>query len=112
MAAHAEWRSPPRKRKVVNPAGLPAMGAPALPRLHLVLLAALVALPSLAVAQTRTSTSAADAEGTLEAIDFEGLRRVEPAAIRVLLTSRRGRPYRPSAVSEDIRAIYGMGYFD
>jgi outer membrane protein insertion porin family len=49
--------------------------------------------------------------GVLEDIDFEGLQRVEAAAIRVLLTSRRGKPFRPQAIAEDIRAIYGMGYF-
>src|SRR5215468_8312725 len=49
--------------------------------------------------------------GLVEEIDFEGLQRVEAAAIRVLLSSRRGKPYRPQAVAEDIRAIYGMGYF-
>src|SRR5262249_45003787 len=49
--------------------------------------------------------------GLVEEIDFEGLQRVEAAAVRVLLSSRRGKPYRPQAVSEDIRAIYGMGYF-
>lgn len=47
----------------------------------------------------------------VEDLAFEGLKRVEPAAIRVVLTSRVGKPYRAAAVPEDIRAIYGMGYF-
>jgi outer membrane protein insertion porin family len=47
----------------------------------------------------------------IEEIDFEGLQRVEAAAIRVLLTSRRGKPFRKEAIADDIRAIYGMGYF-
>jgi outer membrane protein insertion porin family len=68
-----------------------------------------------AQAETGTSTAAevAPSEGgeLLDSIDFTGLKRVEPAAIRVLLTSRKGRAFRPDAVSEDIRAIYGMGYF-
>jgi outer membrane protein insertion porin family len=88
------------------------MGAPSVPRLVYALFVALAALPSLAYAQTGTSTASASKAGTVEAIEFEGLKRVEPAAIRVLLTSRRGRPYRPGAVAEDIRAIYGMGYFN
>lgn len=75
-------------------------------------LASAAAVSPSAFAQTSTSTPAVvRAEELVEAIDFTGLRRVEAAAIRVLLTSRRGRPYRKEAVAEDVRAIYGMGYF-
>ncbi|MCK6550349.1 outer membrane protein assembly factor BamA [Myxococcota bacterium] len=63
--------------------------------------------------QTSTAADVTPSEGgeLLDAIDFTGLKRVEAAAIRVLLTSRKGRAFRPDAVAEDIRAIYGMGYF-
>lgn len=45
-------------------------------------------------------------------ITFEGLRRVDVEAVRVLMTTRSGQPYSSSAVSEDIRALYGTGYFE
>lgn len=50
--------------------------------------------------------------GTIQEIAFEGLRRVEAAAVKLVMTSREGRPYRPEALAEDLRAIYGMGYFE
>lgn len=49
---------------------------------------------------------------TVTAIEFEGLRRVDPEAVRVLLSSRTGRALSPRAVSEDIRAVFGTGYFE
>lgn len=76
-----------------------------------------VSLPAAASAQTGTS-SAADSDRAsssgpvIDTIEFEGLRRIEPVAIRVLLSSRRGKPYSPAQVTEDIRAIFGMGFFD
>jgi len=51
-------------------------------------------------------------EGLIEDLAFEGLKRVEPAAVRVVLSSRVGKPYAAAAVADDIKAIYGMGYFD
>ncbi|MBI2377376.1 MAG: outer membrane protein assembly factor BamA [Deltaproteobacteria bacterium] len=48
----------------------------------------------------------------IESIDFEGLRRVEADAVRVVVASRPGRPINPSAVSDDLKAIYAMGYFE
>ena len=47
----------------------------------------------------------------IRAVEFEGLRRVDAAAIRIVLANRVGKPYRASAVAGDIKAIYGMGYF-
>lgn len=52
-----------------------------------------------------------DDEPVIRAIEFEGLRRVEAAAVRILLANREGKPFRPSAVPDDLRAVYGMGYF-
>jgi outer membrane protein insertion porin family len=48
----------------------------------------------------------------IESIQFEGLRRVDADAVRIVMTTRRGRPFDPKAISDDIRAIYGTGYFD
>ncbi len=47
----------------------------------------------------------------IRSIEFEGLRRVEAAAVRLVLANRAGKPFRPEAVADDIRAIHGMGYF-
>jgi outer membrane protein insertion porin family len=51
-------------------------------------------------------------EGKIVRLDFEGLERVDPDAIRLLLSSRRGKPFAAAAVAEDIKAIFGMGYFE
>jgi len=51
-------------------------------------------------------------EPTVVRLEFEGLRRVEADAIRLVLTTRRGRPFKASNVAEDIRAIFAMGYFE
>ncbi len=48
----------------------------------------------------------------VEKISFEGLRKVEPPAIKLVMTSQEGKPFSKAAIAEDIRAIYGMGYFD
>lgn len=55
---------------------------------------------------------AQETQGVIESIEFEGLRRVEPPAVKLVLSSREGKPFSRQAVAEDIRAIYGMGYFD
>lgn len=69
---------------------------------------------------TPTPAAWAQAPVSVEALEgsvlrdlaFEGLRRVEAAAIRVVLTSREGQPFRVEAVAEDVRAIFGMGFFE
>lgn len=48
---------------------------------------------------------------TIGRIDIEGLRRVEAGAVKLVLSSREGRPLDLAQVSEDVRAIHGMGYF-
>jgi outer membrane protein insertion porin family len=52
------------------------------------------------------------ANRTVRAIRFIGLVRVEAAAVRLVLTSRKGRPLSAAAVSEDVRAIHSMGFFE
>ncbi len=49
---------------------------------------------------------------TIEAIRLVGLRRVEGAAVRAVMSSREGEAYDKEKVGEDIRAIYAMGYFN
>jgi outer membrane protein insertion porin family len=45
-------------------------------------------------------------------VAIEGNVRVEDDAIRVNLESRPGTPVDPARVDRDVRAIYGMGFFD
>ena len=44
-------------------------------------------------------------------LKFEGLRRVEADAVKLILNSRTGFAFSREKVSSDIKAIYGMGYF-
>lgn len=69
------------------------------------LLGLLVSVPVLAAEPS-------DLEGrVIRSIAIEGLRRIEPAAVRLVLGSREKRPLSLATVGEDVRAIYGMGYF-
>jgi len=45
-------------------------------------------------------------------VKIEGNLRVEEDAIRVHLRSQPGQPFDRDAVDKDVRAIYGMGFFD
>lgn len=49
---------------------------------------------------------------TIDRIFVEGNDRVEEEAIRVRLKSRTGAPLDEAAVDADLRALYGMGFFD
>ncbi len=53
----------------------------------------------------------AQAQPVIRSIEFEGLKRVEAAAVRIVLANRAGKSYRPDVVADDIRAVYGIGYF-
>jgi outer membrane protein insertion porin family len=45
-------------------------------------------------------------------IDVVGARKVEEATVRFKLKSRAGDPYSPEVVREDIKALYGLGFFE
>jgi outer membrane protein insertion porin family len=45
-------------------------------------------------------------------IDVVGARKVEEATVRFKLKTRVGDPYSPEIVREDIKALYGLGYFE
>ncbi len=49
---------------------------------------------------------------TVTQIDIRGARKVEEATVRFKLKSRVGDPYSPETVREDIKALYGLGYFE
>ncbi len=51
-------------------------------------------------------------EGIVDVITIVGNRRVDSEAIRRKLVSKAGEPFSPDKVKEDIRNIYGMGYFE
>ncbi|MEQ9495379.1 MAG: outer membrane protein assembly factor BamA [Deltaproteobacteria bacterium] len=78
-----------------------------------VVLALALLAPQLSWAQTATSTAGTGRlrPGDVETIRFEGLKRVEPAAVRLVMTNREGRPFKVEAVADDLKAIFGMGYF-
>lgn len=45
-------------------------------------------------------------------IDVTGARKVEESTVRFKLKSRVGDPYSPEIVREDVKALYGLGYFE
>jgi outer membrane protein insertion porin family len=51
-------------------------------------------------------------EPVVTQVVIEGNVRVEDDAIRVNLESRPGSPVDPARIDRDVRAIYGMGFFD
>jgi outer membrane protein insertion porin family len=50
--------------------------------------------------------------GDLKAIEISGNKRVDEDAIRLVIKSQIGAPVDPEQVGSDIKAIYGLGYFD
>ncbi|MBI4536881.1 MAG: outer membrane protein assembly factor BamA [candidate division NC10 bacterium] len=56
--------------------------------------------------------AAAQDQPLITQIDVEGARKVEEATVRFKLKSRVGDPYSPEVVREDIKALYGLGYFE
>jgi outer membrane protein assembly complex, YaeT protein len=48
----------------------------------------------------------------LEAIEIRGNKRVEEDAIRLVMKSTIGKPVSSEQVAADIKAIFGLGYFD
>lgn len=74
---------------------------------------ALVAIARPSLGQEEGSPTPSDGGGPLvERIQFEGLKRVDADAVKIVMTTREGRRLDPKAVSDDIRAIYGTGYFE
>lgn len=50
--------------------------------------------------------------GVIGRIEIVGNRRVDAEAVLRKITSKAGEPFSPDDVKEDIRAIYGTGFFD
>ena len=50
--------------------------------------------------------------GTIAALRFEGLRRVEAEAVRRVLRQQRGDIFEPGKTAEDMNAIWALGFFE
>jgi len=48
----------------------------------------------------------------VRALEVKGLRKIEEGAVREKITQGVGQPLSVETVSEDIKAVYGMGYFE
>jgi outer membrane protein insertion porin family len=68
--------------------------------------AALIVVAALGVGR------AADESGPIEKVTIDGNIRVEEDAIRVHLQSQVGKEFDRATLDKDIRAVYGMGFFD
>jgi len=71
----------------------------------LLIVAILFFLPALLWAETE------DEEQTIAALKIEGLKRVEEASVRAVISSQPGRVYNPKSLGDDIRSVFKMGYF-
>ncbi len=79
-------------------------------RSHLLLALALVTGPA---ALARAETPSADLMGrTLRKVGIEGTRRVEKDAVRAAIKEKPGSTLSPEGVASDIRAVFGLGYFE
>jgi outer membrane protein insertion porin family len=56
-------------------------------------------------------TSAYDGK-VVGSIDVDGLKRIEKDAVLAKLTSKVGSPLVATQVSQDVQAVFGMGFFD
>lgn len=59
-----------------------------------------------------TSLSALAAGRTVTQIQVVGLKRIEPDAVISKMTTKKGQALDSETISQDIRALYSMGYFD
>jgi outer membrane protein insertion porin family len=58
------------------------------------------------------STSFAEELPIVTAIEVKGLKRIEEGSIRAKVSQKLGKPLSQEKTTEDIKAIYKMGYFD
>lgn len=59
-----------------------------------------------------SSPAAAADSPDVRALEVRGLKKIEEGAVRKRITQGLGQPLSVETVSEDIKAIYGMGYFE
>ena len=63
--------------------------------------------------ESRPALAASDLVGTPNIVEVrvEGTLRVEPEAIRLAMTQKKGTPFDPRKTAEDLRAIWSLNYF-
>jgi outer membrane protein insertion porin family len=71
-----------------------------------------VALVTVAALVLADAPLRAQGEPSINRVGIEGNLRVEEDAIRVHLRSQAGQPFDQDTVDRDIRAVFGMGFFD
>jgi outer membrane protein insertion porin family len=81
-------------------------------RPFVVTVAALALLVSVADAQPPRPGGAPVQQVLIKELTIEGHRRVQEAVILGRVRSAVGAPFNPSQASEDIRSIFGLGFFD
>ncbi|HHL39669.1 MAG TPA: outer membrane protein assembly factor BamA [Deltaproteobacteria bacterium] len=62
--------------------------------------------------KTELARRPVEKEGLIEQVTVSGNRRVDGEAILSRVSSRPGEPFSQDKVREDIKSIFGMGYFD
>lgn len=72
----------------------------------------LLALTSLIVVESSFAAPARWEGKVVSSIQVQGLKRIEPDAILSKIQTKKGSVVRRENVAEDVRAIYGMEYFD
>lgn len=71
-----------------------------------------VARPGLGGADKAAGQVSEDRQDIIRRIEFTGLRRIAPAALREHITSREGQPLDAARIADDVRALDRLGWFD
>ncbi|HLB87086.1 MAG TPA: POTRA domain-containing protein, partial [Terriglobales bacterium] len=68
--------------------------------------------PRLGGAETARHEEPGDRQDVILRIEFTGMRRIAPAALRARITSREGQPLDAARIADDVRALDRLGWFD
>jgi outer membrane protein assembly complex protein YaeT len=63
-------------------------------------------------ALARQTFSATTQAGIIRRVEFAGLRRISPAALRAKIQTREGEPLDAQRIQEDVRALENLGWFE
>lgn len=86
--------------------------APSLRSLLFTLALALVAAPLVASPTTALAQSDDDPDTIVRAIEVDGLARIDRQAVRTRIYTQIGRSLDRSRLSEDVKRLYAMGFFE
>ena len=81
-------------------------------RFLLALALALAALPIVAQATPAFAQSDDDPDTIVRAIEVDGLSRIDRQAVRTRIYTQIGRSLDRSRLSEDVKRLYAMGFFE